>query len=138
MKARLLDTLIFRSVLEPGAASLAASLDLTKEQRDSLRDRLRAVRTSGSDFRLADQELHSYIAELSGCYALRDSIANVQLILNESLLRIVPVMGPALEHSHQQHSQIVDAILDGNAAAARQIMTDHVCATGELIKGFLQ
>jgi len=138
MKARLLDTLLFRSVLEPGAAGMAAELELSEEQVSTLRDRLAAVTTHDTDFRLADQELHSYIAELSGCRALSEAIANIQLILNESLLRIVPLMGPALEHSHQQHSQIVEAILSGDSARARQLMTDHVCATTELIKGFLQ
>lgn len=137
MRARFLDMVAFRSVLEPGSAALAASRRLTDGERATLRARLTAVANSGNDFRRADCYLHTYIAELSGCHALAEAIANVQLILNESLLRVVPVMGPALDHSNQQHQAIVDAILAGDAELARQTMSDHVDATAELIRGFV-
>ncbi|WFR73447.1 FCD domain-containing protein [Prescottella defluvii] len=137
MKTRLFDMLKFRSVLEPGSAGLAASRQLTEQESRALRDRLHAVASSGDDFRRADCNLHSYIADLSGCHALVEAIANVQLILNESLLRVVPVMGPALDHSNEQHEMIVEAILKGDPERARQVMSDHVEATAELIRGFL-
>jgi DNA-binding FadR family transcriptional regulator len=137
MKARLLDMLTFRSVLEPGAAALVASRRLTKTEEKALTARLSATTSAGLDFRLADAELHRYIAELSECRALIDAIDNVQLILNETLLQVVPFMGPALEHSHEQHAQIVAAILDHRADDARNIMHDHVGATAELLRTFL-
>lgn len=137
MKKRLLDTLRFRTVLEPGAAALAAQHQLTDEEARTLTERLAAATCSGPDFRLADVELHSYIAELTNCNALSEAIANVQLILNETLLQVVPFMGPALEHSHEQHAQIVEAIYAGNAEKAREVMQDHVGATEELIRTFL-
>ncbi|QBJ97197.1 FadR family transcriptional regulator [Rhodococcus sp. ABRD24] len=137
MKTRLFDMLKFRSVLEPGSAGLAASRQLTEQESQALQDRLHAVASSGSDFRRADCNLHSYIADLSECHALVEAIANVQLILNESLLRVVPVMGPALEHSNEQHEMIVEAILKGDPDRARQVMSDHVEATAELVRGFL-
>ncbi|MER5221036.1 FadR/GntR family transcriptional regulator [Streptomyces flaveus] len=137
MKDRLRDMLTFRSVLEPGAAALAAEADLSEEQRGELRERLAAASSAGPAFRLADAELHGCIAQLSGCHALIDSIENVQLILNETLLQVVPVMGPALEHSHEQHTAIVDAILTGDAERAREVMRDHIRATAELVRSFL-
>jgi GntR family transcriptional repressor for pyruvate dehydrogenase complex len=137
MKDRLLDMLTFRSVLEPGAAALVANRRLTKPEEEALTARLSAATCAGLDFRLADAELHRYIAELSECKALIDAIDNVQLILNENLLQVVPFMGPALEHSHEQHAQIVAAILDHRADDARSIMHDHVSATAELIRTFL-
>ena len=137
MKDRLLDMLTFRSVLEPGAAALVASRRLTKTEEEGLAARLSAATCAGPDFRLADAELHRYIAELSECRALIDAIDNVQLILNETLLQVVPFMGPALEHSHEQHAQIVAAILDHRADDARDIMHDHVSATAELLRTFL-
>lgn len=137
MKRRLLDMLRFRTVLEPGAAALAAQRELSDEQIGTLQERLLAATCHGPEFRLADVELHSYIAELAECNALSEAIANVQLILNETLLQVVPFMGPALEHSHEQHAQIVNAICSGNTAKAREIMHDHVGATEELIRTFL-
>ncbi|MDX6234610.1 MAG: GntR family transcriptional regulator, transcriptional repressor for pyruvate dehydrogenase complex [Nocardioidaceae bacterium] len=137
MKARLLDQLTYRSVLEPGAAALAAARTLTAAEEENLRERLRAVSMSETDFRRADADLHGYIAELSECSALIDAIANVQLILNERLLQIVPVMGPALDHSNQQHAAVVDAIISNDVEGARQIMSEHVGATSALIRTFL-
>ena len=137
MKDRLLDMLTFRSVLEPGAAALVAGRRLTTEEATGLTDRLSAETSAGLDFRLADAELHRYIAELSQCKALIDAIDNVQLILNETLLQVVPFMGPALEHSHEQHAQLVAAIIDRRADDARDIMHDHVSATAELLRTFL-
>ncbi|MEU3657670.1 FCD domain-containing protein [Streptomyces sp. NPDC032161] len=137
MKERLRDMLTYRSVLEPGAAALAAEADLSEEQCDELRERLAAASSAGPAFRLADAELHGCIAQLSGCHALIDAIANVQLILNETLLQVVPVMGPALDHSHEQHAAIVDAILTGDAERAQRVMRDHVGATAELVRSFL-
>jgi DNA-binding FadR family transcriptional regulator len=138
MQARLLDTLTFRSVLEPGAAALAAVADLDADAQRELRARLEAARTSGADYRVADAELHACIARLSGCRALEEAIGDVQLLLNETLLQIVPLMGPALEHSHEQHDALVSAILSGDGDGARQVMDDHVRATTELIRAFLE
>ncbi|MCV7229068.1 FadR/GntR family transcriptional regulator [Mycolicibacterium komossense] len=138
MRDRLLDSLRFRSVLEPGAAALAAERGLSAAQRKALELRLAEATTRGPNFRVADAELHGYIAELSDCRALVDAIANVQLILNENLLQVVPFMGPALEHSHEQHAQIVAAICAGDPNRARQVMQDHVGATAELLRTFLQ
>lgn len=96
------------------------------------------VSTAGASFRLADAELHEYIAELAGCRPLRDAIVDVQLILNDTLLQVVPVIGEALEHSHQQHAEIVTAIISGDAERARLLMNDHLHATAELLRGFLE
>lgn len=138
MKHRLLDMLRFRSVLEPGGAALAARRKLTPEQRGRLDQLLTAATTEGPEFRNRDAELHGYIAQLSGCRALEEGVANIQLMLNQSLLRVVPVMGPAVAHSHQQHARIVDAILQSDAERARRVMEDHVGATAELMRGFLR
>lgn len=137
MRDRLLDMLRFRSVLEPGAAELAAGRALDDDERNNLRQRLEAARSGGAEFRLADAELHCYIAELSDCRSVVDQVVNVQLILNETLLQIVPLFGAALEHSHQQHDELVEAILAGEPERARTVMGAHVGATAELLRSFL-
>lgn len=137
LRERLLDEMTFRSVLEPGAAALAAERDLSDGEIEALRERLKAARSSAAGFRIADSELHAYIAHLSGCHALEQGIGDVQLLLNQTLLQVVPMMGTALEHSHQQHDEIVAAILSKRPDLARSLMQKHVTATTELIRGFL-
>lgn len=138
MKDRLLDQLEFRSVLEPGAAWLAATTTLTPEQIADLQHRLQAARDAHStQFRVADSELHLCISRLAGCTALTDATANIQLMLNQTLLQVVPIMKPAREHSNEQHEQIVQAIIECRANRARELMHQHVCATTELIRSFL-
>lgn len=138
MKERLLDSLTFRSILEPGAAELAASRPLDDSQRETLLRHLATVHAAGMHARIPDAELHGYIGELSGCRALAESIENMQLLLNEQLMKVLPEIGPAMDHSNEQHERVVAAILNGDPATARQVMHDHVEATRELIVGFLQ
>lgn len=138
MRDRLLDSLAFRSILEPGAAELAAGQELTAEQRAELTRRLEAVAAAGMHARIPDAELHGYIGELSGCHALSESIDGMQLLLNEQLMRVLPEIGPAMDHSNEQHVQIVRAILESDPDTARRIMHEHVEATRGLIVGFLR
>ncbi len=42
-----------------------------------------------------------------------------------------------IEHSDAQHRSIVDAILAGDPAAARQAMDEHLDGTSALLRGFL-
>src|SRR5450432_1058164 len=66
--AEVADALAFRSVVEPGAAGLATSSDLTADQRSWLREVLRATLAVEDDGarRVADSRLHLAIATLSG------------------------------------------------------------------------
>ncbi|HEX9260747.1 MAG TPA: GntR family transcriptional regulator, partial [Acidimicrobiales bacterium] len=75
----LLDALVFRSVVEPAAAELAASRVLTDADRASLTGHLAEVASaSPSGRRLADSRLHLAIAELSGSSSLAAAVAQVQ------------------------------------------------------------
>ncbi|MGJ0204376.1 FCD domain-containing protein [Leucobacter sp. gxy201] len=138
MQARLLDSLAFRSILEPGAAELAATQQLTAEQEQELLRLLEEVTAAGMNARIPDAELHGYIGQLSGCKALSESIDNLQLLLNEQLMQVLPEIGPAMDHSNEQHERIVKAILRSDPAAARTIMHEHVEATRGLIVGFIR
>ena len=131
------DALDFRRVLEPGAAGLAASRTLSAADRQHLvaclaasRDRDPATR------RVADSRLHLAIAAASGSPSLAPSLADVQLTLDR-LLAAIPVLRRNLDHSDAQHTRIVDAILAGDAAAARAAMEEHCDGTAELLRGLL-
>jgi DNA-binding FadR family transcriptional regulator len=131
------DALDFRRVVEPGAAGLAASRALAAADRQHLvacltesRDRDPATR------RVADSRLHLAIAGASGSPSLAAAVADVQLTLDR-LLAAIPVIKRNLDHSDDQHSRIVDAILSGDSAGARSLMEEHCDGTAELLLGLL-
>lgn len=137
MGEQLHDALRYRSVIEPGAAGLAASQPLDQESRDLLTERLHAAQLAPADmYRVADSRLHLMIAELSASTSLVAAVADVQMRLND-LLRAVPLLNVASRRSCEQHQAIVTAILEGREPAARRHMEDHVGVTASLLRGLL-
>jgi DNA-binding FadR family transcriptional regulator len=137
MGATLHDALDFRRVLEPGAASLAASRTLSAGERRELVARLTDSRDRDPPSRRgADSRLHLAIATASGSPSLAAAVADVQVMLDR-LLAAIPVIKRNLDHSDAQHTRIVDAILAGDAAVARATMEEHCEATAELLRGLL-
>lgn len=130
------DALDFRRVLEPGAAALAATRTLSAGDRQRLVGALAAARDRGATRRVNDSRLHLAIAAASGCPSLAAAIADVQLTLDR-LLGAIPVIRRNLDHSDRQHDRIVDAILHGDAAAARAAMEEHCDGTAALLRGLL-
>jgi DNA-binding FadR family transcriptional regulator len=130
------DALDFRRVLEPGAAALAATRTLSAADRQRLVSALAAARDRGPTRRVNDSRLHLAIAAASGSPSLAASVADVQLTLDR-LLAAIPVIKRNLDHSDSQHDRIVDAILHGDAAAARAAMEEHCDGTAELLRGLL-
>ncbi|MCI1262229.1 MAG: FCD domain-containing protein [Tetrasphaera jenkinsii] len=132
------DALNFREVVEPGAAELAARRTLTADERAWLAASCRAVREAPDNaaHRVADSRLHLAIAALAGSPMLVDSVTRAQATLHE-LLSAIPVLRTNIEHSNDQHDAIVDAILGGQAEAARIAMGEHCEATAALLRGLI-
>lgn len=131
------DVLVFRSVVEPAAAALAAESSLTAAQRTSLLDAHRAVSTATpGQYRQLDARFHICIAELTPSRRLATAVAEARASTSELLDRI-PVLERNIEHSEEQHQAIVDAILGGNSARARTLMEEHLAGTAALLRGFL-
>jgi GntR family transcriptional repressor for pyruvate dehydrogenase complex len=131
------DSLALRRVVEPGAASLAATKTLTAADRAALRRYLGEATDCDPDSRrLADSRLHMAIAALGGSASVTAVVADVQLRLDE-LLRAIPVIAANIAHSNVQHAAIVDAILAGDAPRAGVLMEEHVDGTAALLRGFL-
>jgi DNA-binding GntR family transcriptional regulator len=80
--------------------------------------------------------LHLAIAEVTGSASLTAAVADVRMRLNE-LLDAIPLIERNIVHSNEQHVLIVNAILDGDADAARSAMTEHLSGTAALLRGFL-
>lgn len=136
--ARWHDALDFRRAVEPGAAALAATRDLGADQRAWLVAARRDVECApdGSSHRQADSRLHLGLATLSGSELMVTAVTHVQVVLHEMLAQI-PVLAPNIAHSGDQHRVVVDAVLAGDAEAARRGMQDHVDSTAALLRGLL-
>ncbi|QYX81287.1 FadR/GntR family transcriptional regulator [Streptomyces akebiae] len=131
------DTLRFREVLEVGAAGLCAAHGLTDEQAERLRAALARTHNAPlTEYRRLDTLLHLTIAELSGSPSLAAQYAGVRAGVND-LLDCIPLLVRNLEHSQQQHTALVEAVLDEDAEGAREIMREHCAGTAALLRGFL-
>jgi len=135
---RLLDALDFRRVVEPGAAALAASRTLDEADRARLLASLAAADGAPDDAsrRVADSRLHLTIALVAGSDSLTAAVADAQVRLGE-LLSAIPVLRRNIEHGNEQHRAVVDAILAGDADAARAAMEEHCDGTSALLRGLL-
>ncbi|GAA0429309.1 GntR family transcriptional regulator [Acrocarpospora corrugata] len=131
------DALTFRMAVECGAAQVLADRDLTPAQSATLRRRLADVNDAGpSDYRRLDTAFHLCIAELTGSPLLAAACADARLRVTD-LLNAIPILSFNIQHSAAQHAAIVDAILDGDPALARQAVAEHLEGTAALLRGFL-
>ena len=131
------DALCLRYVLETGAAEMAAARSLSPADRRHLTGTLaEAASANLDDYRRKDSRLHLAIAEVTASGSLTTAMADARTRVNQLLDRI-PLLPPNLEHSNAQHEAIVDAILAGDAPAARQAMTEHIEGTASLLRAFL-
>lgn len=135
--SELADILATRRVIEVGTAELAAGSALPAAARRELGTRLDAVcDATVSDYRRLDSRLHLSIAEVTGATSLVRYVADCRIQVN-ALLDQIPSLEPNLRHANDQHREIVEAILGGDTAAARQAMIDHLDGTAALLRGFL-
>ncbi|GGZ93355.1 FadR/GntR family transcriptional regulator [Streptomyces echinoruber] len=131
------DVLRFREVLEVGAAGLCAAHGLSGERAARLREALAGTHDAPpADYRRRDTLLHLTLAELCGSPSLTAQYAAVRATVND-LLDCIPLLVRNLEHSQRQHIALVEAVLDGDAEAAREIMREHCAGTAALLRGFL-
>jgi GntR family transcriptional repressor for pyruvate dehydrogenase complex len=133
-----LDALEFRRVVEPGAAYLAASIEVTDVRREQLEEVHAEVAGAGkpADHRQADSRFHLTVAALSESPRLVEAVTSVQATLHEMLLAI-PVLEANIAHSDQQHARLVRAILAGKPDRARRVMEEHCDDTAALLRGLV-
>ena len=137
-RADWLDALDYRRIVEPGAAWLAASVELTDVRRGQLErahaDVSRAARPAAH--RQADSRFHLTVASLAGSPRVIEAVTSVQSTLHEMLLAI-PVLGTNIAHSDRQHAVLVKAIVAGEAERARKVMEEHCDDTAALLRGLV-
>lgn len=133
-----LDALDFRRIVEPGAAELAAGLELEEPVRAQLQQALDEVdaATRPAQHRQADSRFHLTIATATGSPRLIEAVTATQSALHEMLLAI-PVLEANIAHSDRQHRAITRAILGGNTHRARRVMEEHCDDTAALLRGLV-
>jgi DNA-binding FadR family transcriptional regulator len=136
---KLTDALTFRLAVEAGAAeALAAQCRAGADGvGPSLLARLDEVNAaSPKDYRRLDTLFHLSIAELTGSSLLAASCADARMRLND-FLNAIPVLQRNIDNTAGQHRAIVQAILAGDAVAARRAVAEHLAGTAALLRGFL-
>ncbi|MBD8043230.1 FadR family transcriptional regulator [Arthrobacter sp. Sa2BUA2] len=131
------DVLLFRGIVEPAAARLAAQATLTPAARSHLLAALTEVDEANMDtFRPKDARFHIAVAELSGSPRLVAAVADARAQASDLLDRI-PLLQRNLDHSQAQHRELANAILRGDADAAEAAAAAHLEGTARLLRGFL-
>ena len=136
------DALVFRRIVEPGAASLAAQLAADGALSAPLREQLErahaevAGASRAADHRQADSRFHLTLASVTGSPHVVQSVTAVQADLHEMLLAI-PVLAANIAHSDRQHAAVVRAVLSGRPDRARTAMEEHCDDTAALLRGLV-
>jgi len=131
------DALAVREVLEVGIVRAATRVSLGKRERSLLTERLRESRAAGEDdYRRLDAKFHLTLAELTGSATLVALLGNNRMLIN-GLLDRIPLIPANIEHSNQQHADIVTALLAGDEDAAAAAAREHLDGTKALLMGFL-
>jgi DNA-binding FadR family transcriptional regulator len=136
---RLTDALVFRLAVETGAAEALATqcragADGSAASLLARLDEVNAARPR--DYRRLDTLFHLSIAELTGSGLLAASCADARMRLND-FLNAIPVLQRNIDNTAGQHRAIVEAILAGDAIAARSAVAEHLEGTAALLRGFL-
>ena len=137
-REELLDSLVLRRVVEPGACWTAASRELLASERMLLTTALIEVEQARDPgrHRQADSRLHLALAAASGSRLLLDAVTTAQAMLHD-MLQAIPVLEANIAHSDTQHRAIVSAVLDRDPARARLAMERHCDDTAALLRGLL-
>jgi len=133
-----LDGLDFRRIVEPGAAHLAARMELTEARRAQLETAHAEVAAARkpAQHRQADSRFHLTVAAMTESPRVIEAVTSVQGTLHEMLLAI-PVLEANIAHSDRQHAALVRAILAGRPDRARRVMEEHCDDTAALLRGLL-
>ncbi len=131
------DILVFREVVECGAAYAAAGAELSKEVRVALwKAHEETSKAKPQDYRRLDSRLHLLVAEVTGSSKLVTEVAYSRMRVNE-LLDQIPLLPPNIAHSNHQHEAIIQAVLRGDSAVASEEMRKHLQGSAALLRGFL-
>ncbi len=120
------DLLQFRRILEPEIAVLASERCSETDAADLRAALERQARIVGSGRRLfgEDVEFHRLIARVAGNATVLQVLDTLRAMLSELRARMLTGDQPVL--ALEQHTAIAEAIIGGDANAARRAVLDHL------------
>jgi DNA-binding FadR family transcriptional regulator len=133
----IVETLVFRSEIEPAAAERAAA-EVTANELKAIE---RAARRSAdadedAEFMRQDTEMHIAVARASHNRYFLGAVEQIRLVLHD-VLPALPESRIWHERTHRQHATILAALRAGDPRAARRAMAAHVRATDASILALL-
>jgi len=136
IQPHLLDAVTFREALEPGVARLAARL-ATAEDVSRLRALCKEAESADREgYIRLNSQFHLALAEITGSEQLIHNVAEVEVMVMDALL-VVPRIEGSVEHSHQQHRAISDAVAARDEDGARAAMEEHLGGTAVILREIL-
>ncbi|RAU97137.1 FadR/GntR family transcriptional regulator [Paenibacillus sp. YN15] len=128
-----------RKIVEAGAASAAAA-KRTPEHLAAMKEALQAMQSAVRDDHLgeeADAQFHLAVADATGNRMLAGLMLQIsdtlQATMKESRRLWLFSEDRTLERLHKEHSAIFDAIEEGNAPLAGQLMLAHLSKVEQLL-----
>lgn len=133
----ILEALVFRDIVEPHAASLAA-LQRTEPELVAIAEAAESAAAVEDDatFTARDNAFHLAIAGASHNGFVNEAIIQVRLILNDALLAR-PASPTWQARTAVEHQAILDAITAQDAAGAAEAMRAHASWTAENVRVLL-
>jgi DNA-binding FadR family transcriptional regulator len=127
------DALVFREIVEPDAAALAATQHTAEEFLAIQSAAEIAASVDDAAFTAKDNAFHLAVAAASHNPFVREAIVQVRLILNDALLAR-PASPLWQERTAVEHGAVLDAIRDRDPERAREAMRAHAAWTAENVR----
>lgn len=132
----MLETLEFRTAVEPGAAALAAEhaeKGQIEQMRALVEEMESADQSDQTEFVRKNCRLHILFAQASHCAPLLKTISTLELEVMDAFLSM-PKLSRSEEHSHDQHREIIEAIAAGDRRQARDALDEHLAGSQLLMR----
>lgn len=131
------EALAFRDIVEPHAASMAAT-ERTAEELASIRQAAEQVATVEDDstFTARDNAFHLSIASAAHNAFVHEAVVQVRLILNDALLAR-PASPTWQQRTAVEHGAILAAIEAGDGPGAASAMRAHCAWTADNVRALL-
>jgi DNA-binding FadR family transcriptional regulator len=131
------DLLLYRRVIEPAVARVAA----TARRAADLAAMRRAIRgmssaTSEPDYMRHDTDFHIAVAQATGNGFLTHAIEEIRMRLNDAMT-LLPESDTWHRRMEGEHEALLEAIDEGDAETAETIMQEHVANSEQGLRAVL-
>lgn len=131
------DLLLYRRLVEPGVARVAAGTRRTADlaaMRRAIRGMVAA--TTEPDYMRHDTEFHIAVARATGNAFLVHAIEDIRMRLNDAMT-LLPESDAWHKRISGEHEDLLEAIENGDAEAAETVMQEHVANSEQGLRAVL-